>query len=474
MAGVDYANGKQPKAPAVAVRSATGTCTEPDCPLPYNGGATQLTPHVYLLLWGPQWESSPGETASATYLQRFFQGLGVEPQDTWSRVLDDYPDSGGLVPEFGSSVFAGTYEDPETPPVGANPAQFAAEAQAFAMLIGLPIADYGNTQIVVATQSGTCPLGFDCPGANGWYCSYHADSLGTTGVPFIALPYIADAGSGQCENEMLGGPFDGYSISAGHEYAETITDPYNWTGYWDSAMGLASGEVADKCEDNNQFAYAALSTGDFAVQQLFSNAAYAATGQGCTFGWPDNITVPNPGTLSTPVHTSVNLPVNATSSADYPLSYSGYLPPGLTINRATGVISGSPTATGTFGTSIDVTDESGAFGSAVFTWTITGTGDTVTVTSPGAEMGVVGIKESVQMTATSSGSHPITFTASGLPPGLGISSAGLISGSPSAQGNYTVRVIATDSTGAAGATDFTWVIKPLTLHCGGKTQICKY
>lgn len=53
MAGVDYANGNQPKAPAGPIRSATGSCTEPDCPLPYNGGATQLTPHVYLLLWGP-------------------------------------------------------------------------------------------------------------------------------------------------------------------------------------------------------------------------------------------------------------------------------------------------------------------------------------------------------------------------------------------------------------------------------------
>jgi hypothetical protein len=138
------------------------------------------------------------------------------------------------------------------------------------------------------------------------------------------------------------------------------------------------------------------------------------------------------------------------------------------------VISGTPTATGTFGTSVDVTDESGAFGSAVFNWTITGTGDTVAVSSPGTESGYSGFKESVQMTATSSGGHPITFSATGLPAGLSISSAGLISGTPRTDGDYTVRVFGTDSAGAVGAVDFPWQITTFSPPiCGGKLQICK-
>jgi hypothetical protein len=277
MAGIFYGAGTAPRTAAKAEKTATGsTCVEPNCPLVYNGGTVQQSPHVYLLLWGPQWESNSSEHASAVYLQSFLQGLGVQPQDTWSRTLQIYGAT------FSGSVFAGTWEDPETPPAGANPVEFAAEAEAFALDIG--ITNDANTQIVVASQSGICPLGSSCPGDEGW-CSYHADSLGTTGVPFIELPYILDAGSGECDNYALGGTDDGFSIDLGHEYAETITDPYNFTGWWDSAMGLASGEVADKCEDTGDYSDVDLSTGDFAVQQLFSNAAYDATGQGCTFAW---------------------------------------------------------------------------------------------------------------------------------------------------------------------------------------------
>src|SRR5215470_14194154 len=49
ISGIVYARGKQPKA-----RPDTGgTCAEPDCSLVYNGGPVQLTPQIYLLLWGP-------------------------------------------------------------------------------------------------------------------------------------------------------------------------------------------------------------------------------------------------------------------------------------------------------------------------------------------------------------------------------------------------------------------------------------
>src|SRR5436189_3830003 len=43
-------------------------CTEPACPMTWHGGLVQHTPHVYLLLWGPNWQSDPNQEASATYL----------------------------------------------------------------------------------------------------------------------------------------------------------------------------------------------------------------------------------------------------------------------------------------------------------------------------------------------------------------------------------------------------------------------
>ncbi len=50
----------------------------------------------------------------------------------------------------------------------------------------------------------------------------------------------------------------------------------------------------------------------------------------------------------------------------------------------------------------------------------------------------------------------LTFSASGLPLGLAISPAGVISGTPSTGGQYSVTVTASDQTGATGSASFTW------------------
>ncbi len=87
-------------------------------------------------------------------------------------------------------------------------------------------------------------------------------------------------------------------------------------------------------------------------------------------------------------------------------------------------------------------------------------GNTVTVSSPGNQSGAVGTPISaLQIHATDSASgQTLTFSANGLPPGLSISSSGVISGTPSSGGTFTVTVNATDSTGATGSVTFTWSI----------------
>jgi endo-1,4-beta-xylanase len=87
-------------------------------------------------------------------------------------------------------------------------------------------------------------------------------------------------------------------------------------------------------------------------------------------------------------------------------------------------------------------------------------GNTVTGSSPGNQSGAVGTPISaLQIHATDSASgQTLTFSANGLPPGLSISSSGVISGTPSSGGTFTVTVNATDSTGATGSVTFTWSI----------------
>jgi Putative Ig domain len=109
-------------------------------------------------------------------------------------------------------------------------------------------------------------------------------------------------------------------------------------------------------------------------------------------------------------------------------------------------------------------------GLAAFTAT-TGIPNTGTVTNPGNRTGVVGTATSLQISASDSGGATLTYSAQGLPPGLSINpSSGLITGTPSAPGTFSVTVTATDSTGASGSATFTWSISPAPIRCASPEQ----
>jgi hypothetical protein len=95
------------------------------------------------------------------------------------------------------------------------------------------------------------------------------------------------------------------------------------------------------------------------------------------------------------------------------------------------------------------------------------TGNTVTVTNPGSQTGKVGTAASLQIKATDSASgQTLTYSATGLPAGLSISSStGLISGTPTTAATYSVTVTAKDTTGASGSASFTWTISSATSGC---------
>jgi serine protease len=98
------------------------------------------------------------------------------------------------------------------------------------------------------------------------------------------------------------------------------------------------------------------------------------------------------------------------------------------------------------------------------------TGNTVTVNNPGAQTSTAGTAVSLQITASDSASgQTLTYSATGLPAGLSISSSGLISGTPTTAGTYSVTVTAKDTTGASGSASFTWTVNP----AGGGTCTAK-
>jgi hypothetical protein len=96
----------------------------------------------------------------------------------------------------------------------------------------------------------------------------------------------------------------------------------------------------------------------------------------------------------------------------------------------------------------------------VYTTTSGGGGNTVTVTNPGGQTSTAGTPASLQIHATDSATgQTLTYSATGLPAGLAISSSsGLISGTPTTAGSSSVTVTAKDTTGAAGSASFGWTV----------------
>ncbi len=127
---------------------------------------------------------------------------------------------------------------------------------------------------------------------------------------------------------------------------------------------------------------------------------------------------------------------------------SGALPPGLTLNPPTGVITGKPTTNGTFNFAVALGDFLGAITAPRnLSIKINSLPPVFTTKSPlpRADIGVV----YSQSLGPTSGIPPLTVTmiAGGLPPGLTLSPAGVVGGTATAVGNYNFTARVTDSIG---------------------------
>ncbi|MGW1074787.1 putative Ig domain-containing protein [Streptomyces sp. NPDC002537] len=107
----------------------------------------------------------------------------------------------------------------------------------------------------------------------------------------------------------------------------------------------------------------------------------------------NTVTVTGPGNQSTTVGAAVSLQIKATDSdATQKLTYSATgLPAGLSVDAATGLISGKPTTPGTSNVTVTAQDGTKATGSASFTWTVSAAGGACTpaqlLGNPGFETG---------------------------------------------------------------------------------------
>jgi beta-glucosidase len=91
-------------------------------------------------------------------------------------------------------------------------------------------------------------------------------------------------------------------------------------------------------------------------------------------------------------------------------------------------------------------------------------GAPVTLANPGPQASLAGSAASaVTLSGTDATSgQTLTYSATGLPAGLSISSAGVISGTPTTDGTSTVTITAKDGTGAYASQSFVWTVSPGT------------
>ena len=160
------------------------------------------------------------------------------------------------------------------------------------------------------------------------------------------------------------------------------------------------------------------------------------------------------GTVSTPYSQNLSQ-TGGLGGVTWSVS-AGSPPSGLTLTAA-GVLSGTPTAAGTFNFTAKATDSNGCMGTRNYSLTINC--PTITVNPPTLPAGTPGVIYNQTLSATG-GTAPYTFTvvAGMLPNGLTLSGAGVLNGTPTLAGTFNFTVQATDVTGCSGTRTYSVAI----------------
>ena len=251
--------------------------------LSYGGGSDGIgvmdgQPQVYLVFYGSQWGTQGTDAKGnltfsndpdngAPTAQMMFKGIGTGGEQ-WSGTMTQYCD-GPLVAKGATSCPAGAahvpyptggvlagvwYDNSAASPAAATGHQLGQEALAAAHHFGNTTAAANrHSYYVIVSPHGTNPDSYQ-----GAYCAWHdynGDSTLTGGAvtsdvgdfAFSNPPYNMDSGAG-CGVNFLNsgstGTLDGWTMTLGHEYSETITDQNPPGGWTNTSTGQ---ENADEC-----------------------------------------------------------------------------------------------------------------------------------------------------------------------------------------------------------------------------------
>ncbi|MGA7684925.1 MAG: putative Ig domain-containing protein [Terriglobales bacterium] len=434
--------------------------------------------------------SLPTGVVGSAYSTTLQAAGGVSPY-TWSITTGSLPaglslnTSTGVVsgtPSGSGSTFTVTVTDSETPTpqtaskqltITVNPQLTVTTSSLGAGVVGTTYnqtlsATGGITPYSWAITVGSLPAGLSLNSTSGAitgtptgpfvgttnFTATVTDSESPTKTASAALSITVSAATLTITTTTLGPGVLGqaYSTTLG---ATGGVQPYTWSILSGS---LPAGLTLNPATGQITGIPTATGTSNFTVKVVDSETP---TAQSATAGLSLSInnSLPLQITTSGPLTGLINYPYSAALTASggiQPYSWSitgGSLPPGLTLTLATGQISGTPTAQGTFNFTVKVTDSSSPNQSVSANLSITING-ALTITTTTLPSGTDG--SSYNATVTASGGLPPyswSVSAGSLPNGLNLNSnTGQISGTPTATGTFNFTVEVADSeTPAANA-----------------------
>jgi hypothetical protein len=287
----------------------------------YHGGnvgagaiGVQTKPAVYLVFWGPDWAAgfqtadTDGKLYSSktlqNYISSFFGNVGGSP---WAGVQTQYC-NGVLIGSTSCVGGTGFVTNPkhQLKGVWTDPTPVPSDIATLGLAENLV-----DDPIAAEAMRASAHFGYDPqatyiiftpsePIATGQpvYCGYHSQTSSVDGlgnpyrIQYAFIPWLNTNWPGvgvtacgmhnvNATSDSFGnGVFDGYSIVTGHEYAEAVTDPDNVASWQDGWLDAQGSENGDKCAwlDTQNIT---LASHQFAVQPLWSNEGFDATGNGC-------------------------------------------------------------------------------------------------------------------------------------------------------------------------------------------------
>ena len=236
--------------------------------------------------------------------------------------------------------------------------------------------------------------------------------------------------------------------TVGQAFSYQITATNNPTSF--DATGLPANLIVDP--STGLISGTPSAAGTFSITLSATNAGGTGTAPLTLTVNPPPPDITSPATATATVGQAFSYQITATNN---PTSFDATgLPANLIVDTSTGLISGTPSAAGTFSITLSATNAGGT-GTAPLTLTVNP--PPPDITSPATATATVGQAFSYQIMATN---NPTSFDATGLPVNLTVdTSTGLISGTPSAAGTFSITLSATNA-GGTGTAPLTLTVNP--------------